>query len=91
MRDQEWRSRRKMFKATSSCCDDEENQLMIRMPITWAGTHLLHEMILTQTPVPSHLSPQDSDPTWLFKVLFLISLTFSQLGSAVSSAISFIL
>lgn len=63
-----------MFKATFNCCDNEEKTTDVWMTITWAGTPLPHEMVLTQTPVPSHLPPQDSDPTWVFKVLFLILL-----------------
>lgn len=91
-KDQEWKSKIEMFKATFNCCDDEEKQLMVQMSITWTGTPLPQEMRLTQTPTLSHLPPQGFDPTWLFKVLFLILLLLVKLlGSAVRSRISIIL
>lgn len=90
MKSEETKSKR--LKATFNCCDDKGKESMIWVPITWAGTPLPHEMMLTQTPMPSHLFPPDSDPTWIFKVFFLVllllvKLLWSQLGSAISSFI----
>lgn len=84
------------LKQLSAVVDGEEKQLMIWTPITCAETLLPLEMMLTQAPVPSRLLPQDSDPTWLFKVLFLILLPLlkwlcSQFSYVVSSRINFIL